>query len=309
MPAIEVHSLTRKFGELVAVETLDLEVAEGEILAFLGPNGAGKTTTIRMLAGIIAPTSGYAVVAGHRTDTDVERLHQDTGLLTEAPGLYDRLSARCNLEYFAGFYPGLDAAAQAEKYLKVVGLEKRAGDRVGTFSKGMKQRLALARALLPEPKVLFLDEPTVGLDPEVAREVRELIGNLGREGRTIFLSTHNLVEAEQLCYRIAVFRTRLVALDTPQNLRQHLFHREVVVEMEAIPDRILETVKRLPFVRNAIPKEERLLVELTESQQNRPELIKSIVDAGGRIIAVSERQHSLEEVYLNLMHEADNDKV
>jgi ABC-2 type transport system ATP-binding protein len=306
--AIEVHNLTRKFGQLTAVENLDLEVAEGEILAFLGPNGAGKTTTIRMLAGIIAPTSGYAMVAGHRTDTDIDLLHQDIGLLTESPGLYDRLSARRNLEYFAGFYPGLNAAAQAEKYLKVVGLEKRAGDRVGTFSKGMKQRLALARALLPEPKVLFLDEPTVGLDPEVASEVRELIGNLGREGRTIFLSTHNLAEAEQLCQRIAVFKTHLIALDTPQNLREHLFRREIVVEMESIEDRVLQIVQGLPFVRKVTAYEEQLIVELDEPQKNRPELVKNIVDTGGRIVSVNERQHSLEEVYLNLMHEAENGK-
>ena len=309
MLAIQAHKLTRKFGKLTAVEDLDLEVAEGEILAFLGPNGAGKTTTIRMLAGIIAPTSGYAVVAGHRTDTDLEKLNQDIGLLTEAPGLYDRLSARRNLEYFAGFYPGLDAAAQAEKYLKLVGLEQRSGDRVGTFSKGMKQRLALARALLSEPEVLFLDEPTVGLDPEVASEVRELIANLGMEGRTIFLSTHNLAEAEQLCHRIAVFRTRLVALDTPQNLRQRLFQREVLVELESISDKILETVKGLPFVTKAAPEDNRLVIELADPQKNRPELVKSIVDAGGRVIAVSEQQHSLEEVYLNLIHEAENGNI
>jgi ABC-2 type transport system ATP-binding protein len=309
MPAIEAHNLTRKFGELTAVENLDLEVAEGEILAFLGPNGAGKTTTIRMLAGIISPTSGYAVVAGHRTDTNVENLHQVIGLLTETPGLYDRLNARRNLEYFAGFYPNLDATAQAEKYLKVVGLEKRAGDRVGTFSKGMKQRLALARALLPEPRVLFLDEPTVGLDPEVAGEVRELIRSLGQEGRTIFLSTHNLAEAEQICSRIAVVRTHLLALDTPQNLRQRLFRFEIVVELESISNRILETVTSLPFVQKVTPQGKNLIVELTEPQKNRPELVKRVVEAGGRVIAVNERQHPMEEVYLNLMHEARDGKA
>jgi ABC-2 type transport system ATP-binding protein len=303
VPAIEAHSLTRKFGELAAVENLDLAVSEGEILAFLGPNGAGKTTTIRMLAGIISPTSGYAVVAGHRTDTEVEKLHQVIGLLTETPGLYDRLSARHNLEYFAGFYPALDGAIQAEKYLRVVGLEKRAGDRVGTFSKGMKQRLALARALLPEPRVLFLDEPTSGLDPEVASEVRELIKSLGSEGRTIFLSTHNLAEAEQICGRIAIISTRLLALDTPQNLRQRLFRHEIVIELESISSRIMEMVNGLSFVLKVTPQGDQILVELSDPQKNRPELVKSIVDAGGRIISVSERRHSLEEVYLNLIHE------
>lgn len=309
MSVIETHNLSKKFGQLTAVENLNLEVREGEILALLGPNGAGKTTIIRMLAGIIAPTSGYAVVAGFRTGTDIEKLHRVIGLLTETPGLYDRLSARFNLEYFAGFYPGLDASAQAEKYLKIVGLEKRADDRVGTFSKGMKQRLALARALLPEPGVLFLDEPTVGLDPEVASEIRELIRSLGREGRTILLSTHNLAEAEQLCNRIAVFRTRLLALDTPQSLRNRLFRIEIVVEMESISSRILEMVTGLPFVQKAVPQGNQLRLEITDPQTNRPELIKNIVDAGGRITAVHEQQHSLEEVYLNLMHEVKDDTL
>ena len=309
MLTIEAHDLTRKFGQLTAVENLNLEVSAGEILAFLGPNGAGKTTTIRMLAGIISPSSGYAVVAGHRTDVDVEKLHQDIGLLTETPGLYDRLSARLNLEYFAAFYPGLDPGKQAQKYLKLVGLEKRAEDRVGTFSKGMKQRLALARALLPEPKVLFLDEPTVGLDPEVANDVRELISSLGQAGRTIFLSTHNMAEAERLCSRIAVFNTRLLALDTPQNLRQRLFQAEIVIELETITDRILETVTGQPFVKKVSVQGNQLLVELTDPGKNRPELVKGIVDAGGRIVAVNERQHSLEDIYLNLMHEDKNGKV
>jgi ABC-2 type transport system ATP-binding protein len=306
---IEAHDLTRKFGQLTAVDNLNLEVSAGEILAFLGPNGAGKTTTIRMLAGIISPSSGYAVVAGHRTDHDVEKLHQDIGLLTETPGLYDRLSARLNLEYFAAFYPGLDPAKQAEKYLKLVGLEKRAGDRVGTFSKGMKQRLALARALLAEPKVLFLDEPTVGLDPEVANDVRELISSLGQAGRTIFLSTHNMAEAERLCSRIAVFNTRLLALDTPQNLRQRLFQAEIVIDLETITDRILEMVRAQTFVKKVSARDNQLVVELTDPGKNRPELVKGIVDAGGRVVAVNERQHSLEDIYLNLMHEDKNGKV
>jgi ABC-2 type transport system ATP-binding protein len=262
-----------------------------------------------MLAGIISPSSGYAVVAGHRTDIDVEKLHQDIGLLTETPGLYDRLSARLNLEYFAAFYPGLDPGKQAEKYLKLVGLEKRAEDRVGTFSKGMKQRLALARALLPEPKVLFLDEPTVGLDPEVANDVRELVSSLGQAGRTIFLSTHNMAEAERLCSRIAVFNTRLMALDTPQNLRQRLFQAEILIDMETITNQVLETVRGQPFVKKASVQGNQLLVELSDSGKNRPELVKGIVDAGGRIVAVNERQHSLEDIYLNLMHEGKNGKV
>ncbi len=306
MAMIEAYGLTRKFGELVAVEDLSLEMAEGEILAFLGPNGAGKTTTIRMLSGIISPTSGYAVIAGRRTDKKVEQLHEVIGLLTETPGFYDRLSAHRNLEFYAGFYTGLNIDRQTEKYLKMMGLWERREDKVGTFSKGMKQRLALARALLHEPQVLFLDEPTAGLDPEVAREVRELIKRLSEEGRTIFLSTHNLTEAELLCHRIAVVQTRLLALDTAENLRQRLFRRQVAVQLESLPSIIVETVAELTFVQHVKQDGNQLLVELDDPESNRPELVRHIVEAGGRIMAVSEERHSLEEVYLNLVREDKN---
>ena len=306
MAMIEAYGLTRKFGELVAVEDLSLEMAEGEILAFLGPNGAGKTTTIRMLSGIISPTSGYAVVAGRRTDEKVEQLHEVIGLLTETPGFYDRLSAHRNLEFYAGFYTDLNIDHQIEKYLKMMGLWERREDKVGTFSKGMKQRLALARALLHEPQVLFLDEPTAGLDPEVAREVRELIKRLSEEGRTIFLSTHNLTEAELLCHRIAVVQTRLLALDTAEKLRQRLFRRQVAVQLESLPSIIVETVAKLTFVQHVKQDGNQLLVELDDPGSNRPELVRHIVEAGGRIMAVSEERHSLEEVYLNLVREDKN---
>ncbi|MDD3678583.1 MAG: ABC transporter ATP-binding protein, partial [Dehalococcoidales bacterium] len=212
---IETNNLTRKFGDRLAVDNLNLTAEEGKILGFLGPNGAGKTTTMRMLAGLISPTSGYAVVDGIRPDKEAERVHEIIGILTETPGFYNNLSAQRNLEYFAGFYNLSDASAQIEKYLKLMELWERRQDKVGTFSKGMKQRLALSRALIHKPKILFLDEPTSGLDPEVSQEVRGLIKNLSREGYTIILSTHNLSEAEQLCHRIAVIRTALVALDTP----------------------------------------------------------------------------------------------
>jgi ABC-2 type transport system ATP-binding protein len=300
---IEAHELTRKFGDITAVGNLTLEVAEGEVVGFLGPNGAGKTTTIRLLAGIISPTSGYAVVAGRRTDGIVEELHEAIGLLTETPGFYDHLSARRNLEFYAGFYSSVNVAAQVEKYLKMMGLWERRDTRVGTFSKGMKQRLALARALVHEPKVLFLDEPTAGLDPEAAREVREMVKGLSREGRTIFLSTHNLAEAEFLCHRIAVVKTRLLALDTAENLRQRLFRRQIVVQLESLPGAVIEKVASLPFVRRVEPGEKQLLVELDDPEKNRPELVQRIVEAGGRVMAVSEEQHSLEEIYLSLVRE------
>jgi len=300
---IESRSLTKRFSERTAVENLDLSVKEGETLGFLGPNGAGKTTTIRMLAGMVAPTSGYVEVAGLRPDRQPEQLHETVGLLTESPGFYERLTAARNLEYFAGFYSGRDARANIPKYLRQMGLWERRDDRVGTFSKGMKQKLALVRTLMHEPRVLFLDEPTAGLDPAAARDVREIIQGLSQEGRTIFLSTHNLAEAELLCRRIAVIRTQLLALDTPENLRQRLFRQRVAVRLEAVETAVVEAVEKLPFVQKLTGEGNQLMVELTDSEKNIPDLVKCIVDAGGRVMAVSEERYSLEDVYLTLISE------
>lgn len=303
MVIIEASGLSRRFRDIIAVDDLTMTVESGEVLGLLGPNGAGKTTTIRMLAGIIAPTKGQAIVAGCRTDRDVEKLHEVIGMLTETPGFYSRLSARRNLEYFAGFYSIDDAPSRVEKYLRLMELWERREDKVGTFSKGMKQRLALARALMHEPKVLFLDEPTSGLDPEAAGEVRQLIRRLGEEGCTIFLSTHNLGEAELLCNRIAVIHTRLLALDTAESLRRRFFRHKVMVELQSPDPNVLAAVRTLSFVQEATEEGTRLSVDLMDSERNRPDLVKAIVEAGGKVITVSEEQYTLEQVYLRLMDE------
>jgi len=260
-----------------------------------------------MLAGIIAPTRGYAVVAGFRTDREVEQLHQAIGLLTEVPGFYPRLSARRNLEFFGSFYPGSNAPAQADKYLRLMGLWERRYDKVGTFSKGMKQRLALARTLLHEPQILFLDEPTAGLDPEASREVREFIKSLSQQGCTIFLSTHNLAEAEAICHRVALVRRQMLAVDTPENLRQRLFQRQMVVQMDSVEDSVIAAIKKLDFIQTVQREGSRLIVELADFEKNRPDLVKCIVMAGGRIQEVFETEHSLEDIYLTLVREEAED--
>jgi ABC-2 type transport system ATP-binding protein len=303
MAIIETSRLSRRFKDVIAVDDLTMAVESGEVLGFLGPNGAGKTTTIRMLAGIIRPTGGEAVVAGHRIDRDVEKLHEVIGMLTETPGLYSRLSARRNLEYFADFYAIDDVSARVEKYLKLMGLWERRNDKAGTFSKGMKQRLALARALMHEPKVLFLDEPTSGLDPEAASEVRQLILKMREKGCTIFVSTHNLGEAEMLCNRIAVIQTRLLAMDTAESLRRRFFRRKVVVELQSPAPNILAVVRGLPFVQEVKEEGACLSIELIDSERNRPELVRAIVEAGGQVVTVSEEQYTLEQAYLKLMKE------
>jgi ABC-2 type transport system ATP-binding protein len=221
---ISARGLSRSFNGVPAVEDLSFEVATGSLFALLGPNGAGKTTTVRLLMGLIGPTAGTATVAGYRVGGGADSgplLRRACGLLTEAPGFYDRMSARDNLRFFGRLYglPERTLDHQTEHYLRLLELWDRREDAVGTYSKGMKQRLAIIRALFHEPKVVFLDEPTAGLDPEAALEVRELIARLKTEGRTIVVCTHNLDEAERLADRVGILRGRLLVCDTLARLR------------------------------------------------------------------------------------------
>jgi ABC-2 type transport system ATP-binding protein len=301
---LSAHGLSKRFGERVAVDGLTFAVGAGEIVGLLGPNGAGKTTTLRMLAGIVAPTSGSATVGGGDPAVDPERVHESIGFLTESPGFYERLSAERNLAYFAAFYDGVDAAAAARRELERMGLADRAKDKVGTFSKGMKQRLALARVLLHAPRILFLDEPTVGLDPEAARDLRELIVSLRKEGAAVLLSTHNLAEAEALCDRIAVIRTQLVAVDTPRALRLRQFERRLRVRLVAGAEECLVALRSEAFVRDVRKEGDDLLsVLLVDPDRDRPRLVARVVAAGGQILEVREDERSLEDAYLNLVEE------
>jgi len=298
---IVAKGLTKRFGDVLAVDGLDMDVKPGEIFGFLGPNGAGKTTTIRMLGALIAPTSGKANVAGYEVGREDNEIRRNVGILTESPGLYDRLSAERNLNFFAELHGVEDVAGQVERYLRLLGLWDRRGDMAATFSKGMRQKLAIARAMLHEPKVLFLDEPTAGLDPEMARLVRDFIGELKGKGRTIFLCTHNLDEADRLCDRIAVVNTRLLALDTPAALREKLYDRVVVFHLSAAAPVYERAVSEQPFVRSVESRDNKLVVALDDPEMNNPELIRALVDAGADIQFVGELRRSLEEIYLRLV--------
>jgi ABC-2 type transport system ATP-binding protein len=299
---IVAERLTRRFGDLVAVDNLTLEVGEGEIFGFLGPNGAGKTTTLRMLCALIEPTSGSAAVAGYVLGQNDDQIRRNVGILTESPGLYDRLSAESNLRFFAHLYEVDDVDGQVERYLRMLGLWERRSELAGTFSKGMRQKLAIARALLHEPQILFLDEPTSGLDPEMARLVRAFIEDLKQAGRTIFLCTHNLDEADRLCDRIAVFNTRLVALDTPQALRSQLYDRAVVFHLAAVDQAYVDRLLDHPAVRSVEIVENKLVVGLDDPERHNPELIAVLVQAGARLQFVGELRRSLEEVYMRLVN-------
>lgn len=300
---ITIENLTKSFGKKVAVEGLTLSVREGEVLGLLGPNGAGKTTTVRMLACLIAPTSGRATIGGWVVGRDNDQIRANVGILTESPGLYDKLSAQQNLDFFARLY-GLEddlRGKQVEKYLRILGLWERRHEPVVGFSKGMKQKIAIARALVHEPKLLFLDEPTSALDPESAHTVRDFIETLRSEGRTIFLCTHNLDEADRLCDRIAILRQRLIRVDTPSRMRSDLYGRRVEVQLKEVTAPVLTAVRALGFAGQLEVEEGKLVLSLQNPEEQNPTLVKAIVGAGGEIQFVGEVRHSLEEVYLTLV--------
>jgi ABC-2 type transport system ATP-binding protein len=307
VPVIQISSLSRRFGEKNAVDHLTLEVQAGEIFGFLGHNGAGKTTTVRLLNGVLEPTSGQASVLGLDPQTDGPAVRAQTGVLTETPSLDERLTARDNLSIYADLYnvPLADLTGRVNSLLTEFELADRADEKVGGYSKGMKQRLALARALLHRPEVLFLDEPTAALDPVATRHVHTLVENLARrEGCTVFLCTHNLVEAQKLCDRVAVMEHgRLVALGTPSDLtRQYVKRLDVDLEVDPSQmDRALQTLQEFPQLVISPPRREKDLLSMTLSgRESIPELLSILVQKGLRVYRLAPQEANLEEVYFAL---------
>lgn len=302
---IHARSLTKTFGAITAVKDVSFDVASGEVFVLLGPNGSGKTTTVRMLAALIAPTSGDATVVGEALsggEAALTQIRARVGLLTESPGLYDRLTAYYNLLYFARLYRVPNPDAQIEKYLKLLELWDRRDEPTGGFSKGMKQKVAIARALIHEPDLLFLDEPTSGLDPSAAKTLRDFLADLKGEGRTIFLTTHNLDEAERLADHVAVLRTSLIAVDTPTALRYRLFGARTQIQV-ANPDPALVSVAQAQAnVRHVALRDDTLYVDVTDPATDNPALIAALVAAGARVQFVTEDRASLEQVYLELIN-------
>lgn len=310
---IHTEALTKQFNiknrpPITAVENLSIDMRAGEVFGFLGPNGAGKTTTVRMLASLIAPTSGIAVINGHTVGKDDQAIRRSVGILTETPGMYERLSAEKNLTIFANLYDVKNVSRQVEKYLRMLGLWERRFDEVGSFSKGMRQKLAIARALLHEPELVFLDEPTSGLDPEAAKLVRDFVEELKSEGRTIFLCTHNLDEADRLCERIGIFKTRMITVDTPENLRQRLYGRKVVFHLQQASEAFNAPLRAYPFVKDVQAVDNKIVVGLDDPEEQNPLLIKRLVELGAQIQFVGELRHSLEDVYLNLIRTDEPEK-
>ena len=307
MPALEAvraTTLTRSFGSRVAVRNLSISLHRGEIVALLGPNGAGKTTTLRMLAGLIPPSSGTVELEGvvlHPKSSD--SLRRRVGLLTESPGLWDRLTVQLNLLTYARLYGLSNPQEAVDRALAMVTLLDRRRDVAGSLSKGLRQRLALARALMHDPAIILLDEPTSGLDPANARHVRDLIAGFRRDGRALLVSTHNLHEAEELADRIAVLNTDLLADASPSVLRQRITGMHVDIEVEG-PAAEWQTLLP-PTVVESTRVAGSLLSLTLAGEPQVPDIVASLVKAGARVRRVVPRERTLEEVYLSLVGDVE----
>jgi ABC-2 type transport system ATP-binding protein len=302
-PALVVEGLTKRFGERVAVDDVSFTVASGEVFGFLGPNGAGKTTTVRTLGTLIAPTSGSATVAGIPLEpgNGVE-IRQRISVMTETPGLYLRLTVAENLEFFAGLYGVVQPQARIARALEAVNLAARADDLCGSLSKGLRQRVGLARALLNDPAIVFLDEPTSGLDPVATREVHDLIDGLRGRGVTVFLTTHRLEEAERLCDRVAILNTSLRMIGRPDELRDRLFTKTVLVRTAAplgAPEEVFAGVRGVESWLGGGP--DGYVLTVSDPRIAAPEVTRALVAAGADVLSIAEARHSLEDVYLELI--------
>ena len=306
MSMIEVKNLTKKFGEVTAVDGLTFSVAEGEVFGLLGPNGAGTTTTIRMLCCLISSTSGEAQIAGYQIGNGADSLaiRKLIGLVPDNVGLYEELSAYDNLDYYGKLYELVDRERKEkiEYFLKMMDLWEKKDLPVSDFSKGMKQKVAICRALIHDPRLLFFDEPTANLDPESSRVVREFILKLKQEGKTVFINTHNLDEAQRICDRIGILKTRLLAVNTPAELEKTIWGNRTVIQVEQVNDQILAALRKLEP--NDLGVEgNQIIVTLTDPEKENPDFVQAVVSAGGRVQYVTQLNPGLEETYLKVIQE------
>ncbi len=302
---IETVGLGRTFDGKVAVEDLNIKIDQGEVFGLLGPNGAGKTTTMRMLACLIRQTSGTAYVNGFEInkETDSERIRAIVGVLPESPGLYESLSATRNLDFFAQLY-GVQKdrrAQRIEELLKMLDLWDRREEPIATYSKGMKQKIAIARAFVHDPQVVFLDEPTAGLDPQASLTVREFLIALKKEGHTVFINSHHLDEVERLCDRIAVMNRTALAVGSPKELARRYWGRTTVIELTNQEPSFTDIVRRFDFALNVRTDDGRILVDLDDPEERNPVIVEALTRAGAKIEYVTELKRSLEDVYMKLI--------
>jgi ABC-2 type transport system ATP-binding protein len=305
---IEVENLTRKFGDLTAVDGVTFRVEDGEVFGFLGPNGAGKTTTVRMLCCLISKTSGEARIADYQVGNEVDspKIRRMIGLVPDNVGLYEGMSAYDNLDFYGKLYDLSESQRKEsiEYFLKLLGLWEKRNDAAGTFSKGMKQKLAVARALIHNPQVLFLDEPTANLDPESAKTVRDFLLELKKQKKTIFLNTHNLDEAQRICDRIAILNTRVMAMGTADELERTVKGRQTVIKMARAGDAVVKALERLSLT-NLSYDGARATFDVDDPEKENPPVVRTIVEAGGEIQTVTVQGSTLEDAYLKLVRKQE----
>ncbi len=310
---IEISDLTRVYGKTVGVEDMTLEIRDSEIFALLGPNGAGKTTTLRLMTGMVAPTSGYVSIDGLRTDDarSLKNIHMKVGVLPEVPGHYENLSAYRNLQFYGRMY-SMDEGridSRARELMQEFELWDKKDDAVATYSKGMKQKLAIIRSVMHDPKYVFLDEPLSGLDPEASKFVKDYLRTLKKDGKTVILSTHDLDDADKLSDRVAVMRNRLLAVNSPGALKAQAFKRTVVFHLEKIDGLDLDEMNRMPFVKSARISRESLVMEVDSPEDNDPDITAYLVQKGFRVQFIGEIRHSLEDVYLSILEKSKERKL
>jgi ABC-2 type transport system ATP-binding protein len=301
---ISASQITRRFGDRVAVDNLTFAVGGGEIFGLLGPNGAGKTTTLRMLGGLISPSSGSVAIDGQPfTRANAGALRTRIGFLTETPGLWDNLTVEDNLGVYARLFGVARPALAAERILQRFELWDRRDERVALLSKGMKQKLALARALVHEPEVILLDEPTANLDPKTSRMVRDLLLDLRHQGRAIVISTHNLGEVERFADRVGLVSTSLIAMGEPAALRREVFGRRLRVRLAGVfpPTAELAATAARAGGHDVRVDGLNLSMVLEDPERSTPDVVRALVDGGAEIREVFDEQPALEEVYLKLM--------
>jgi ABC-2 type transport system ATP-binding protein len=303
---IDTENLTKRFGNLTAVDSVTFHVDEGEVFGFLGPNGAGKTTTVRMLCCLISKTNGVARIAGYEVGNEADslKIRKIIGLVPDNVGLYEELSAYKNLDFYGRLYDCTEKQRKEniQRFLTMLGLWEKRDVAAGSFSKGMKQKLAIARALIHDPQVLFMDEPTANLDPESSKTVREFILDLKKEKRTIFLNTHNLDEAQRICDKIAILNTKLMAIGTTQELERSVSGRKTVIQLEQVNDTILTALKKLPLGNIAVDGNT-LTIDVTDPEKENITISDVIFRAGGHIQSITVVGSTLEDAYLKLVRE------
>jgi ABC-2 type transport system ATP-binding protein len=306
--AIQTRQLTRDFGALRAVDQISFEVPLGTVFGFLGPNGSGKTTTIRLLLGLIEATSGEAEVLGMNVRRQADDIRAASGALLEHTGLYERLTAEDNLDFYGRVWrmPAVQRKARIQAVLEDIGLWERRRETVGTWSRGMKQKLAVARAMLHQPRLIFLDEPTAGLDPLAAAALRDDLEGLARlQGVTVFLTTHNLPEAEKLCSQVAVVRGgKLLMVGAPDELRMRTGGPRLEVVGRGLTAQVVAGLRALPAVGQVQANETHVEVELKDAEQSA-QIVQFLVAQGVQIEEVRKGKASLEEAFLSLMEAED----